>query len=133
MIAKVAPEWFHVIHVCFLVTPLYQLLAISFNHLLPRLFDGSCDGDNVGCSDDAGFAGAGGGRDVSDGGDSGGGDSGGVDSVGDGGGDSVSFLLPTLPGLACLVLPPPPSSTGDPSPVLSGNLAMAALRAAEIF
>ena len=99
--------------------------------MLPRLFDGSCDGDktHVGCSDDAGFAGAGGGRDVSDGGDSGGGDSGGVDSVGDGGGggDSVSFLLPTLPvlALACLVVPPPPSSTGDPSPVLSGNLAMA--------
>ena len=75
---------------------------------LHRLLDGSCDCDetHVVGSDDVGFAGAG---DV---------------GVG-GGGDSVSFLLPTLPGLACLVLPPPPSSTGDPSPVLSGNLAMA--------
>ena len=97
----------------------------------PRLFDGSCDGGKIHVvgGDDVGFAGAGG---VGDGGvgpgDSGGGDSGGVDSVGDGGGggggDSVSFLLPTLPALACLVVPPP-SSTGDPSPVLSGNLAMA--------
>ena len=99
----------------------------------PRLFDGSCDGGrtHVVGGDDVGFAGAGDvGAGDSGGGDSGGGDSCGVDSVGDGGGggggggDSVSFLLPTLPALACLVVPPP-SSTGDPSPVLSGNLAMA--------
>ena len=73
-------------------------------HLLPRLFDSSCDG---------GKTHGGGDSDVGGGGDG-----------ACGGGDSVSFLLPTLPALACLVVPPP-SSTGDPSPVLSGNLAMA--------
>ena len=48
-------------------------------HLLPRLFDSSCDGGKIHGSGDSGVGGGGDGA--------------------CGGGDSVSFLLPTLPAL----------------------------------